>query len=425
MEVPKAWGLERLAGPGGAGARAGAGAGAEAVVDAQPPCAAASTPPLRLRALRPHQTEALAALESRLRSSPLGGGGVVVLPCGFGKTVAALELCRRMGVRAAIVVHTSVLAAQWKAAIAQYVPDASVGEIRADAFDVEGRTHVIASLQSVAFREYPPHGCGLMIADERHRVAAPALSAAVARIGCRYRVGLSATPVRADGLHVFLGWCIGPVVHETRRESRRDLRAIAVRLDPGPVRTISISKGGRRVDNISAMTSLTCDFSEPRAVRRQELAGAWIRLCVGKGRKVLVLSDRVALLSDLSTRLGDYTWGFLTGSAKPADRKAAEGRDVILASYGCAAEGLDVPSLDTVLLLTPRSGEAVITQVVGRLFRTGGMPPLVVDLVDGVPLFEGMHAKRRRIMRGMGGTVTDCDELRRPLPPPPSPPGAG
>ncbi|KAG5181002.1 hypothetical protein JKP88DRAFT_279149 [Tribonema minus] len=86
MEVPKAWGLKRLAGPGGAGA--------EAVVDAQPPCAAASTPPLRLRALRPHKTEALAALESRLRSSPLGGGGVVVLPCGFGKTVAALELCR-------------------------------------------------------------------------------------------------------------------------------------------------------------------------------------------------------------------------------------------------------------------------------------------------------------------------------------------
>jgi hypothetical protein len=118
--------------------------------------------------LRPHQQTAVDAVVAELQSTPYGGGACITMYCGAGKSVTALAVAARMAVRTLIITHTSVLAAQWKESVLQYCPEAVVGSIVQDTFNVEGCTHVIGSLHSLAGREYPMDtaGIGLLVVDE-------------------------------------------------------------------------------------------------------------------------------------------------------------------------------------------------------------------------------------------------------------------
>ena len=61
-----------------------------------------------------------------------------------------------------------------------------------------------------------------------------------------------------------------------------------------------------------------------------------------------------------------------------ADLNESENKQVIVATYAMAAEGLDIKSLTTLMLVTPRTD---ITQAVGRILRVKERP-LVIDIVD-------------------------------------------
>ncbi|KAG5191369.1 EsV-1-66 [Tribonema minus] len=404
LEVPKFWGLDNLEKLGAVSVEdhqfEGVRLEDEDVVSA-------------ITQLRPHQVEATESIMKAF-SKEYGGGGLLVLPCGYGKTVTALHVAAKMGVRGLIVCHTDVLVTQWAAAIVQYFPNARVGLIKQNTFNVDDKTHVIASLKSLAVRDYDMQtaGCELMIVDEAHHVCALQLSRAVANAGCKYRLGLSATPTRPDGLSDFLAWSIGEIVYEVTRPPADDLRVFAVMMGDGPVRTKLISRGGKDVSNIAGMINLLTDMTNARADMRQRVAAAWILLCASKRRKIIVLADRISLLRDLDRRVRDsVTTSFLFGAAKKAERAAAGDAQVVFASYGLAAEGLDLP-LDTLILTTPRSGEGVITQTVGRIQRGRGRPPLVIDIVDAVPLFLSMFAKRLRVYKKLGAKMTKYDENR-------------
>lgn len=83
---------------------------------------------------------------------------------------------------------------------------------------------------------------------------------------------------------------------------------------------------------------------------------------------------------------------------------------MLLVCAGCTSEGLDLSMLDTLMFLTPRSGSNCITQCVGRLLRTGGRFPLVIDIVDDEPTFVGMSKKRCKLYKQMGAKVTVYNE---------------
>jgi len=104
-----------------------------------------------------------------------------------------------------------------------------------------------------------------------------------------------------------------------------------------------------------------------------------------KGRKVLILSERVAhcreMKSVLSEQLDEFTVGLYIGGMKQEAREASAECDVVIGSYAMAQEGLDIPSLDTLILATPKTS---ITQSVGRILRESPdkKDPVVVDFVD-------------------------------------------
>jgi superfamily II DNA or RNA helicase len=362
--------------------------------------------------LRPHQVLAVDAIVKAFHDNALGGGALLCLSCGMGKSVSALEVIHRMGLKTLIIVNTAVLASQWRNVIAQYVPGARVGLIQQAKFEVENKTHVVAVAHTVAGNRYDfsEAGFGLCITDEIHRVCCPTLSKCISKAGTRYRLGLTATPVRPDGFNTFLQYAIGDIAFQLQRDNPEDLRVYSIHLDAGPCRMHTIKAKGKQTPCIAKILN-DMQGTEPRAQERQAVAAKWIRRCADKGRQILVVADRISLLEELAEMVNDdLAVAFLIGKTKAKDRETAKDARVIFASYPIAAEGLDIPTLDSLLMLTPRSGSNVIVQSVGRLLRSGGRSPLVIDLVDNLSVYQNMYRKRCVEYRSLGAIITKWSE---------------
>ena len=117
------------------------------------------------------------------------------------------------------------------------------------------------------------------------------------------------------------------------------------------------------------------------------------------GQQIMVLSQNRNLLVYIHRAIEHRafaTVGYYVGGMKEADLKESERKDVILATYGMAAEALDIKTLTTLVLATPRTD---VTQAVGRILRVRHERPLVVDIVDVHQVFQKQWQKRARFYR--------------------------
>ena len=87
------------------------------------------------------------------------------------------------------------------------------------------------------------------------------------------------------------------------------------------------------------------------------------------------------------------TVGYYIGGMKEADLKISEGKKVIIATYAMASEGLDIKTLTTLIMASPKTD---VCQSVGRILRTKHTSPLVIDIVDSHIIFEKQWQKRRQ-----------------------------
>ena len=73
-----------------------------------------------------------------------------------------------------------------------------------------------------------------------------------------------------------------------------------------------------------------------------------------------------------------------------------------------ASEGLDIPSLNTLILATPRSN---IVQSVGRILRRErtDLNPMVIDIIDNIPPFAGQGYKRKKFYKSMGYIIDNVN----------------
>ena len=71
--------------------------------------------------------------------------------------------------------------------------------------------------------------------------------------------------------------------------------------------------------------------------------------------------------------------GYYIGGMKEKDLKVSETKKVILATYAMAAEALDIKTLTTLIMATPKTD---VTQSIGRILRSKDHNPVVFDIVD-------------------------------------------
>ena len=350
--------------------------------------------------LRTEQLEPIAAFIAAARD-PMRMGGILSLPCGFGKTVAALHVIAALGKRTLIIVHKDFLLNQWRERVREFLPGASLGTVKAQTVDVAGKDVVIASLQSLSMKDYDPDvlsGFGLLIVDECHRVGTEVFIRALHKVGFGHALGLSATVDRKDGMTKAFVHFLGDVLFKGKRRSD----AVDVVQHPFSSADLEYCKeetvyGGN--PNVSRMINNICEFEPRNRLIVDTIAGL---IAAEPGRRVLVLSDRKSQLKVIKAGVeaAGLTAGFYWGGMKPADLAVSETKQVMCATFPYAAEGMDVPGLDTLVLASPKSD---IEQSCGRILRQKAdareRTPLIFDVADDFSLFGRQAAKRRAFFK--------------------------
>lgn len=149
-----------------------------------------------------------------------GGSGVVVLPCGAGKTIVGLEAMVRLSKKTLILVSNITAARQWKREILNRtsLTEEEVGEYSGE--DKTIRPVTLATYQILTYRKskdepflhfgiFNQQDWGLILYDEVHLLPAPVFKF-TAEIQARRRLGLTATLIREDGRQSDVFALIGP-----------------------------------------------------------------------------------------------------------------------------------------------------------------------------------------------------------------------
>jgi superfamily II DNA or RNA helicase len=156
---------------------------------------------------RDYQEEALTAW------AQTGGRGVVVLPTGAGKTALALMAIARAGLRPLIIVPTLELLKQWTDGLRRSLalPAEAVGQVGGGVRQVRAAT--VITYDSAWRRPGELRPFGLLIFDEVHHLPSASYRRIATASEAPCRLGLTATPERADLLHQDLERLVGPVVY--------------------------------------------------------------------------------------------------------------------------------------------------------------------------------------------------------------------
>ena len=168
--------------------------------------------------LRAYQEEAVRLFHAE--GSSRGGSGVIVLPCGAGKTMVGLGAIVRLRTHTLILIANVSALRQWRDEILDKttLTPADVGEYSGHEKEIRPVTLTTYQLltyrrareeQFLHFRLFEERDWGLIVYDEVHLLPAP-IFRATAELQARRRLGLTATLVREDGREDDVFTLIGP-----------------------------------------------------------------------------------------------------------------------------------------------------------------------------------------------------------------------
>lgn len=383
--------------------------------------------------LRDYQKEAVAKTMERFKTTL--GGGIISMPCGFGKTRTTIYIIHKLKnefvkskkpFKCIIVVHKEFLANQWIENIRELIPEAKIGIIQADKVDIEGKNVVLAMLQSISIKDYPDelfNQFDLAVFDECHHLGAQVFSRALLRVGCRYLLGLSATVSRKSGNTEVFTYSLGDLIYKIDRDTSDKALVHKIVVNSNNMEYFSelYNKFNGNVDSINMLTKL-CEFYD-----RNELIVNVMRkiLEAEEGRKIICLSARrddkhLGLIKEIIDKKpivkknGEiasvgYYMGFKQERGYNKKKhietlKESENCDIILGTIAVASEGLDVKSLNCIIFATPITGltqkyikgkkiedQTTIEQSIGRILRDPPeqrkLVPIVIDILDNYSNF--------------------------------------
>tara|TARA_B110000285_G_scaffold228080_1_gene290460 strand:- start:1078 stop:2739 length:1662 start_codon:yes stop_codon:yes gene_type:complete len=356
--------------------------------------------------LRDNQVPVVNAYLEHVAKNPVqGGGGLLELPCAYGKTTLALYICAQLRVKTLVIVHKEFLLNQWIERIHQFLPTARVGKIQGSTVDIENKDIVIGMLQSLSMKDYPDStftSFGLMVIDEVHHISSEVFSCALFKVVTKYTMGLSATMNRKDGTTKVFKMFLGDVVYKGERDEEHDVivRAIQYRSTDPEFSRVETDYMGKV--KYSTMIVKLCAFS-PRSEFILRVLSDMV--AENPEQQIMILAHNKSVLKYLHDAIRDReiaTVGYYVGGMKEAALKESEGKKVIIATYSMASEALDIKTLTTLIMATPKTD---IEQAVGRILRQKHTSPIVVDIIDSHEVFVRQWYKRCAFYKKNGYTI--------------------
>jgi superfamily II DNA or RNA helicase len=326
--------------------------------------------------------------------------GLLVAPCGAGKTVMGIEMIARRAMKSLVIVHTLDLMMQWKQSIKSLLDiDASlIGNGKKDF----SSSIVIGTVQTLVrdkkLLQQLGDQCGTVIIDECHHTPATTFTKVVSSLKPCYLYGVSATPEREDGMTPVMHMFLGPVL---ARIQTADLQKTQFLLKPSleivPTQFLYPYDKENPDDYHNMMESLVSDRE------RNELIIE--KLLFHENNINLILSQRVKHLESLyellCQKVDESKVAMIMGKTPKEERnsildKAREGKITYLLATQLADEGLDIRCLERVWMVMPSRNPARVEQRIGRVMRLceGKSSPVVYDFVDPVPILKSQFKTR-------------------------------
>lgn len=372
--------------------------------------------PKFVMSLRDTQKEALESYVEQ-NDSTLGVHGSIQLPTGKGKTILGLAIAEHYKCSTLIIVHKTDLVTGWKKNISEAFDNkASVGVIQAQSRKC-GKHFTIATIQTLnrlskQELELLYNSFGLVIQDEMHHCPSSSFSLAD-NFMSRYRLGLTATPERNDGLTHVMNLYYGDFCYKYgHKEDDEDILSVNVvrrevptyfnpvakklrgkyniscdltgsenfdksyKLKEGQVRLSDIPYHERPTVSHSVIDRAVVEYNETVSFVCNDILSEY-----NKGHSCIAFFsgvDSIDLYARYLISLGvpDSDIGLYYGKNKDCEsvkEKAENNRKFItLATYSKATEGTDVKQWEVGFLVSSINTGKNVEQAVGRIRRTKG-----------------------------------------------------
>ena len=324
------------------------------------------------------------------------GGGLLDVEPGKGKTVMALNIITKIKKKTLVVVHKTFLLNQWKERINQFIPDAKVGLIQGQIIDIEDKDIVIGMLQTLSTKMLHKNiveQFGLTVYDECHHLSAEVFSNVMINVNTNYILGLSGTMSRKDGLTKVFKYFIGPVVHKEKSDSTQEVLVNCVLFeDPLNDKYNELEVDFKGNPMYSKMITKLCE-NDMRTSTIVNIIDYELKR--NYEQQIMILAHNKSLINNLFTEISkiEESVGLYVGGMKEDKLKESEGKKVIIATFAMASEGLDIKTLTTLCMATPKSD---VCQSVGRILRSKHSNPLVIDIIDSHDIFRKQYVKRKQ-----------------------------
>ena len=359
--------------------------------------------------LRPYQQQAVANFHQEGRLG--GGSGVVVLPCGAGKTVVGLAAMAAVGAHTLVLTPNTVALRQWKRELLDKtnLTEDQIGEYSGAVKEI--RPVTLTTYQILTYRKtkqedflhfdlFSRGDWGLIIYDEVHLLPAPVFRA-TADIQARRRLGLTATLVREDGKEDEVFCMIGPKRYDApwkdleRRGYIATVECIEIRVPLDDDLRISYLGAGKRSQfRLASENPAKTDALLALLERHQ-------------GSRILIIGQYIQQLKEMQKEI-DVP--LITGSMRNADRETLyqafrEGSEKVLLVSKVGNFAIDLPDASVAIQISGTYGSRQEeAQRLGRILRpkSDGSGATFYTLVSEASLDQDYAEKRQRFLTEQG-----------------------
>jgi len=364
-------------------------------------------------ALRPYQSEAVEGFF-------YGGSGVVVLPCGAGKTIVGAAAMARAGATTLILVTNTVAVRQWKHELIKRtsLTEEEIGEYSGERKQIRPVTiatyQVMTSRRGGEYRHlelFDARDWGLIVYDEVHLLPAPVFRM-TADIQSRRRLGLTATLIREDGREGDVFSLIGPKRYDA---PWKDIEA------QGYIAPATCTEVRVTLTDSERMTYATAEPEERYrvgATARSKLAVVKRLVDKHAGDGTLVIGAYLDQLEELGSALDAP---IIQGSTRTSERERLyeafrTGEISLLVVSKVANFSVDLPEATVAIQVSGTFGSRQEeAQRLGRVLRPkgDGHAAHFYTVVSRDTLDQEYAAHRQRFLaeQGYAYTIVDADEL--------------
>lgn len=354
--------------------------------------------------------------------------GIFVLPAGTGKTQVGLECAALLKQKTLWLTHTKELLNQARERCENNL--ICTTSIISDGFCDTSGDIVFATVQTLANivdkQEIKQNEFGLVIIDECHHLATNAESVMMFEkclnyFSARYKLGLTATLHRGDGLEKTTTKLIGNVIYELKKNDTKDKLIGYYEGKPIVEVPASMFQVPAQINvihtnyNISdkdvfeengdtlVFTKLITDLSMDKD--RNDLI---LNILSKLNGYTIIISERVDQLHYLDSKISSSVCIDGKTPKKKREQMVEEFKNgkhkVLLASYSLVAEGFDVPMLENLIMASPVKDERLVIQAIGRCQRPYKDKKIanIYDLVDNVSMLEKFFTKRKSVYKKEG-----------------------